>query len=97
MANEEKGLTRGVKNLLGDPKKAVIRLSVPMMIGMIFQSIYNVVDGMWVAGLGVKQLAAVGLFFPFFIVIMALGAGIGIGGSSAIARRIGEKNKKRGG
>ncbi|MBE0478442.1 MATE family efflux transporter [Candidatus Aerophobetes bacterium] len=65
-----------------------------MIIGMIFQTSYNLVDGIWVAGLGVNQLAAVGLFFPFLIMIMALGGGIGIGGGSAISRRIGEGNKK---
>jgi len=91
--NPEK-LTQGVKNLLGDPKKAIIKLSLPMMIGMIFQTLYNIADGIWVAGLGVNQLAAVGLFFPFLLIIMALGGGIGIGGSSAISRYIGAKNKK---
>lgn len=91
---DKKHMTRGVRNLLGDPKKAIVKLALPMMIGMIFQTLYNIADGIWVAGLGVNQLAAVGLFFPFFIVILALGAGVGIGGSSAISRRIGEKNKK---
>jgi len=90
----DKTLTRGVRNLLGNPKKAILRLSMPMMIGMFFQTIYNIVDGIWVAGLGADQLAAVGLFFPFFMIIMALGAGIGIGGSSAISRKIGERNKE---
>lgn len=43
--------------------------------------------------MGADHLAAVGLFFPFFIIIIALGAGIGVGGSSAVSRRIGEHNK----
>ncbi|MCD6215728.1 MAG: MATE family efflux transporter [Candidatus Aenigmarchaeota archaeon] len=89
-----KRMTIGVKNLLGDPKKAILKMSFPMMIGMLSQSLYNLVDGIWVAGLGADSLAAVGLFFPFFWIVMALGSGIGIGGSSAISRRIGEKNKK---
>jgi len=94
MEDRGKKVTQGVKNLLGDPKKAILKLSVPMMIGMFVQAIYNIADGVWVAGLGADQLAAVGLFFPFFFIIIALGAGIGIGGSSAISRRIGERNKK---
>ena len=89
-----KRMTIGVKNLLGDPKKAILKMSFPMMIGMLSQSLYNLVDGIWVAGLGADSLAAVGLFFPFFWIVMALGSGIGVGGSSAISRRIGEKNKK---
>jgi putative MATE family efflux protein len=90
----EKTMTEGVKILLGDPKKAILKLSAPMMLAMLLQALYNIADGVWVAGLGADQLAAVGLFFPFFIIIVALGAGIGVGGSSAISRRIGERKRK---
>ncbi len=93
MKTQEK-VTQGVKHLLGDPKKAILKLSIPMIIGMLAQALYNIVDGIWVAGLGADALAAVGLFFPFFMIIMAVSAGIGIGGSSAISRRIGQRNKK---
>jgi len=90
----EEHMTKGVKILLGDPKKAILKLSAPMMLAMLLQAVYNIADGIWVAGLGADQLAAVGLFFPFFMIIVALGAGIGVGGSSAVSRRIGERNKK---
>ncbi len=92
MVNMDKQ-TEGVRNLLGDPKKAILKISVPMMLAMMVQSAYNIVDGIWVAGLGADSLAAVGLFFPFFFIVMGLGAGIGIGGSSAISRRIGARDK----
>jgi len=82
-------MTKQVEILLGEPKKAILKLSVPIMIGMLVQAVYNLADGIWVAGLGADALAAIGLFFPFFMVIMALGAVIGIGGSSAISRKIG--------
>jgi len=88
-------MTKGVKILLGNPKKAILKLSVPIMIGMLVQAVYNLTDGIWVAGLGTDALASIGLFFPFFMVIVALGNGIGIGGSSAVSRRIGEGMKKR--
>jgi len=87
-------ITKGVKDLLGDPKKAILRISVPMMIGMFILLIYQLADGFWIAGLGADALAGVGLFFPFFLFMMAIGAGLGTGGSAAISRRIGEKNKK---
>ena len=93
MKTQEK-VTQGVKHLLGDPKKAMLKLSIPMVIGMLAQALYNIVDGIWVAGLGADALAAVGLFFPFFMIIMAVSTGIGIGGSSAISRRIGQRNKE---
>jgi len=87
-------MTEQVKILLGEPKKAILRLSIPMMIGMLMQAIYNLTDGIWVAGLGSNSLAAIGLFFPFFMVIMALGNGIGVGGSSAVSRKIGAGEKE---
>ena len=64
------------------------------MIGGLVNMLYNFVDGIWVSGLGASRLAAVGLFFPFMIIISALANGIGMGGSSAIARAIGKRNKK---
>ncbi len=81
--------TRGVDTLVGDPRRAIRRLSLPMIIAMSLQTAYNLFDAIWVSGLGSDALAAVGFAFPIFFVIMGLGAGIGIGGSSAISRRIG--------
>ncbi len=86
--------TRGTKLLRGDPKKAIIKLSLPMMLAMLVQTIYNLADGIWVAGLGPKALAAIGLFFPLFMVIISLAAGVGVGASSVVAQKIGEKDKK---
>jgi len=88
------GATKGVKILRGNPKKAIIKLSIPMMIGMSVQTIYNLADGIWVSGLGPNALAAVGLFFPVFMGIISLASGLGIGASSAIARKIGSRDKK---
>jgi putative MATE family efflux protein len=87
-------MTKGVQTLLGNPKKAIIKLSIPMIVAMSVHTLYNFVDGLWVAGLGPDALSAVGFFFPFFFLIMALSAGIGVGGSSAVSRMIGAKDKK---
>ncbi len=84
----------GVETLMGDPKRAVVRLSIPMVLAMSVQTIYNLVDAIWVAGLGTEALGAVGFFFPFFFMIMAIATGIGLGGGSAISRRIGAKDTK---
>ena len=65
-------MTQGVKTLTGDPKKAIIKLSIPMIIAMSVQTIYQLVDAIWVAGLGPDALSAVGFFLPFFFGIMAL-------------------------
>ena len=99
--------TKGVKTLLGEPKKAVIKLAIPMIIAMSAHTIYNLVDALWVSGLGstfftqanvpevgAGALAAVGYVLPFFMMIISISTGIGIGGGSAISRRIGAKDKE---
>jgi len=87
--------TVGVKILLGEPKTALLRLALPMIMAMFFITLYNVVDAFWVAGLGPVALAAVGYVFPFQFAIMGIGNGIGIGGGSAVSRLIGMNEKER--
>jgi putative MATE family efflux protein len=99
--------TKGVKTLLGDPKKAIIKLSLPMIIAMSIQTIYNFVDTLFISGIGQELLtnskingigdlgvAAIGLIFPFFMMAIAISTGIGVGASSALSRRIGAADKK---
>lgn len=85
--------TEGVKTLLGNPKKAIIKLALPMIVAMSVQTIYNFVDAIWVSGLGPDALSAVGFFFPFFFMIIALSTGLGVGGAAAVSRRIGARDK----
>ena len=85
--------TKGVKTLLGDPKKAIIKLSLPMIAAMSIQAIYNLADAIWVSGLGADALAAIGFVFPFFFLAVGLSNGLGIGAASAISRRIGASDK----
>lgn len=91
---DDEPLTRGVSTLRGDPKKAILKLSGPMVVAMLVQAFYNLADGIWVAGLGSDALAAIGLFFPFFMIMLSLANGIGIGGSAAVSRRIGARDKR---
>lgn len=86
--------TKGVKTLLGDPSKAIIKLSVPMIIGMALITLYYIVDAFWVSGLGAEAVAATGFVFPFFFLLMAISNGLGVGAGAAISRRIGAKDKK---
>ncbi len=85
--------TEGTRTLLADPKKAIIKLSLPMMIAMALLTAYNIVDAFWVAGLGADALAAVGFTFPLFFIIIGLANGLGTGGGAAISRMIGARNK----
>ncbi|MCK5024131.1 MAG: MATE family efflux transporter [Thermoplasmata archaeon] len=91
--SEDNKQTYGVKTLVGDPKKAIKKLALPMILAMSVQTIYNLVDAFWVSGLGANALAAVGLFFPFFFMMLALATGLGVGGGAAISRRIGAQDK----
>jgi putative MATE family efflux protein len=87
--------TEGVATLLGDPKKAVRKLSIPMIIAMSVQTLYNVVDAMWIAGRGPESLSAVSFFFPFTMIVLAISAGLGIGGGAVISRMIGARDSRR--
>ena len=85
--------TEGVKTLHGDPKKAIRKLAIPMVVAMSVQTLYTLVDTFWVSGLGADALAAMGFIFPFFFIQMALTNGLGVGGGAAISRRIGARDK----
>lgn len=87
-------MTKGVDILLGDPEKAVIKLSIPIIVAMAVQTIYSLTDTFWVAGLGADALAAVGFSVPFFMIQMALTGGVAVGGGAAISRRIGARDKE---
>ncbi|MGB9175305.1 MAG: MATE family efflux transporter [Methanoregula sp.] len=86
-------IKEGISLLMGDPKKAIIRLSGPMIAAMLLMSTYNIVNAIWVAGLGSDALAAVGFVTPIFMILLGLSNGLGAGVASAISRRIGAKDK----
>jgi len=87
--------TEGVATILGDPKKAILKLSGPMIIAMLISSLYVLVDGIWVAGLGQDALAAIGFITPVFLVVMGFSNGLGAGATAVISRFIGEGNKDK--
>ena len=89
------GKNKNIEMITGDPKNAIIRLSIPMMISMLLIMLYNIADSIWVSGLGPDALAAIGFITPLFMVLVGLGNGIGAGANSLIARFIGAKNFKQ--
>ena len=92
---EDTHTTEGVDTLLGDPKKAILNQSGPMIIAMLVNSLYSLVDSIWVAGLGDNALAAVGFITPVFLIGIGFAAGLGAGATSAISRFIGAGDKNR--
>ena len=85
--------TTGISLLRGDPKRAIIKLSGPMVIAMLLMSLYNIVNAIWVAGLGSDAMAAVGFITPLFMILIGLGNGLGAGVTSVISRRIGAQDR----
>lgn len=81
-------------NILGEEKvsKLLWKFSVPAIIGMVVNALYNVVDSIFVGnGVGEIGLAAVAIAFPIMILLMAFGVLIGVGASSLVSIRLGEK------
>ena len=86
---------RNIEMITGDPKKAINKLSVPIIASMFLIFANNIIDSIWVAGLGAEPLAALGYITPLFMVLIGIGNGIGAGGNSLISRYIGAENRKQ--
>ena len=72
-------------------KQLIISMSLPMMISMLVQALYNVVDSIFVARLSEEALTAVTLAFPLQNLMIALGSGTGVGINALLSRSLGEK------
>ncbi len=71
--------------------KLLVTMSLPIMISMLIQALYNIVDSIFVAQIGENALTAVSLAFPVQNLIIAVGIGTGIGINSLLSRRLGER------
>ena len=69
--------------------KLVPKVSVPIMISMLVQALYNVVDGIFVARYSADAFTAVSLVFPIQMLMIAVGTGLGVGINSLVSRRLG--------
>lgn len=75
--------------------KLVLNMSLPMMISMLVQALYNIVDSIFVSELSEDALSAVSLAFPLQTLLIAVGAGTGVGINAILSKSLGEKNYKR--
>ena len=72
--------------------KLLVTMSLPTIFSMLINSLYNVVDGIFVAKIGEKALTAVSLALPLQFLIISFSVGTGIGINSLMSRKLGEKS-----
>ena len=72
--------------------KLLVSMSLPMMISMLVQALYNIVDSMFVAQISEDALTAVSLAFPIQTLMIAVASGTGVGINVLLSRNLGEKN-----
>ena len=85
-------------NILGEEKisKLLIRFSVPAIIGMLVNTLYNIVDRMYIGNIpevGGLTLTGVGITMPIMTIIMAFGMLVGLGTSARISLKLGQHKK----
>lgn len=73
-------------------KKLLITMSLPMVISMLVQAAYNIVDSVFVASLGEDALTSVSLAFPIQNLMIAVGVGTAVGINALLSRSLGDKN-----
>lgn len=74
--------------------KLLLNMSLPMMLSMLVQALYNIVDSIFVAKLNENALTAVSLAFPIQTLLIAVGAGTGVGVNALLSKLLGEKNQE---
>ncbi|HBG12398.1 MAG TPA: MATE family efflux transporter, partial [Clostridium sp.] len=75
--------------------KLLLTMSLPMVISMLIQALYNVVDSIFVAQISETALTAVSLAFPIQNLIIAIAVGTGVGVNALLSRSLGEKNPEK--
>ena len=75
--------------------KLLLSMSLPIMVSMIIQALYNIVDSIFVSQISEEAFTAVSLAFPVQNLMIAMGAGTGVGINALLSKSLGEKNFER--
>ena len=82
-----------LKTFLSNPVKSMWSLAIPIMVGMGIQTLYTIIDMIFIGRLGGNAIAAVAFNMPIFFFVMGLSFGLGNGVTASIARFIGAEDK----
>ncbi len=96
--NQKENVKENVKeNKMGvmAENRLLLSMSIPMMVSMLVQALYNVVDSIFVSRINENALTAVSLAFPIQSLMIGLGVGTGVGVNALLSRSLGERDYKK--
>ena len=97
MENKQTNPPTAQENIMGTMaiNPLLVKLSIPMMVSMLVQALYNVVDSIFVSHVSEGALTAVSLAFSLQNMMIAVGVGTGVGVNALLSKSLGEKDQER--
>lgn len=72
----ENNSNKNVELMRGEPEIAIKKLAIPIMISMLLTASYNIIDGIWIVGIGPDAIAGIGFINPIFMILVGVSMGL---------------------